>query len=418
VGLAVLFGLAPAIIGSRTELTPALRNVASGGPRRFPLRGWLALFQLALSLVALTSTAVLGQSFWNARHGDVGLSRKNVLTAWQGRADLNVERTALDRIRAVPGVRQASVAFRAPLSHSGGGVAMAIKVPGHSEFSAGQAPAVIKYNSVEGRYFQLLGIRLLKGRSFEEADREGAPRVAVISESMARRYWPNDDPIGKDIRAEEARQTYRIVGVVADAPINSIGEIPEPYFYTSWWQNPFGEHTLLIESQAAPALIAPVIRSTLAGVSPDLKRVSLVSLDDLIEDSTTSYRATAQLVAALGILGLLLAAVGFYGVIAYGVTLRTREIGIRMAIGARQADASRMVVRQALLTAVAGLAIGLPCSLAATFAIRSALFGVSPWSPPAFIGAALILLMVALAAAWLPARRAAAVDPVIALRCE
>ena len=161
-----------------------------------------------------------------------------------------------------------------------------------------------------------------------------------------------------------------------------------------------------------------MIRETLAGVSPELKRVSLVSLDDLIEDSTTFYRATAQLVAALGLLGLLLAAVGFYGVIAYGVTLRTREIGIRMAIGARQADASRMVVRQALLTAAAGLAIGLPCSLATTFAIRSALFGVSPWSPPAFIGAALILLMVALAAAWLPARRAAAVDPVIALRCE
>ena len=415
---ALLFGLAPAIIGARTQLTPSLRNIPSGGPRRFPLRGWLALFQLALSLVLLSATAVLGQSFWNARHGDIGLSRKDVLTAWQQRPDLKVERIALERIRGLPGVREVSLAFRAPLSGSGGGIAMAVTLPGHTEFSSGQSPAVIKLNSVEGSYFRVMGIRLLKGRSFTDSDGERDPRVAVISEAMARRYWPNEDPVGKDIANQEEKRTYRIVGVVADAPINNIGEFAEPYIYTSWWQNPFGEHTLLIETERGSEALAPVLRSALAEVNPELKRVSLVTMDQLIQEATTQYRAAAQLVAALGLLGLLLAAVGFYGVIAYGVTLRTREIGIRMAIGAQQTDASRLIVRQALTTALVGVAIGLPCSLAATVAMRSMLFSVSPWSPIAFSAATLILLGVAVAASWLPARRAAAVDPVVALRCE
>ncbi len=324
---------------------------------------------------------------------------------------------AANGIGALPGVRDVSVAFRAPLSHNGGGIAMSVTLPGHPEFS-GRSPVVIKFNSADYRYFRMLGIRVLKGRALNRTDTELAPRVAVISDAMARRYWPAGDPIGKHIRVTPGSQEYQIVGVVADAPINEIGEVPEPYIYTSWWQNPFGEHTVLIETQNDAAALAPIVRATLAGIEPEFKRAELFTMDELVRDAAIIYRAAAQLVAALAALGLILAAVGFYGVTAYGVTLRTREIGIRMAVGARQSDAASVVVRQALAVAAAGIGLGLPCSIGVAYGLRTILFGISPWYGPAFVVGSITMLSVAIAAALIPALRAARVDPLVALRCE
>ena len=350
---------------------------------------------------------------------DNGFGRNNVLTAWGHWKPGALDRAAIERLGGLAGVRDVTVAVRAPLSGSGSGIAMAVTLPGHPEFIGNPHPATTKCTSVDYRYFRILGIPLLRGRLLEAGDTENAPPVAVVSEAMARRYWPTGDPIGKFIRSTPGERAYQIVGVAADAPIATIGEIPEPYIYTSWWQNPLGwEHTLLVETNGDAAAAAPALRGALAEVSRDFRRMTLTSMDELIDDSANDYRRTAQLVAALAGLGLVLAAVGFYGVTAYGVTLRTREIGIRMAVGARDRDAAALVVRQALLSAAIGSALGLPCSLALAHAFRAALFGVSEWYAPAFVAASAVLLAVAVAAASIPALRAARVDPLTALRCD
>ncbi len=295
---------------------------------------------------------------------------------------------------------------------------MSVVLPGHAEFQGRENPVSIKCNMVEPGYFRLFGIRLLRGRVFQPTDTETAPRVAVISNSMARRYWPGQDPVGRFLRSSPDGHTYQIAGVVADAPINEIGEVPEPYLYTCWWQNPMNEYTFLIQTEREAAAFGPTALSALAGIRPEMKHAELFTMDQLIRDATIIRRATAQLAAALTGLGLLLAALGLYGVVAHGVALRTREIGIRMALGARERETAALVVRQAAATAGLGIAAGMPCSLAANWAIRSVLFGVSPWDPRAFLGPSAILLVVGVAAGWIPARRAARVSPLAALRHE
>ncbi len=417
-GTALFFGLAPALSGSRTDLVPALRNSAGARSRRFPVRRCLAISQLALSLVLLVTAGVLARSFWNARFGDIGIGRKNVLAVWKGRGPASLERPTLERLAALPGVRDVAVAFRAPLSGSGGGMAMSLTLPGHPEFPAAASPVRVKFNSVDGRYFGILGIPLLRGRLFTDADTDPAQPVAVISAALAQRYWPEADPIGRHLRAAPDGPDYLVVGIVADAPINTIGELPEPYFYTSWWQNPFGEHTLLVETRDEPSARAPAIRAALAELRPAFKRAEVSTMDSLIRDKAHRHRAPAMLVASLALLGLALSVVGFYGVTAYGVSLRKREIGIRMAVGARTTDAAMAVVRHALATAAIGIAAGLPCSLAATRALASTLFGVAPWYAPALLGGSAVMLAAAAAAALIPAMAAARLDPLAVLRHE
>jgi predicted permease len=295
---------------------------------------------------------------------------------------------------------------------------MHVRLPGHPEFSAGEAPVVIKYNTVEPRYFRILGIRLLRGRTFTDRDNETAPKVVVISETMARRFWPNDDPIGRYLQNAAGTEAWQIAGVVADAPINNVGEVPEPYFYTPWWQNPLGEYTMLIETEQAPLAVMPLVRSALKQIDPRLERADFSTMQELIEMRSARYRIAAQLVACLGLLGLLLTAVGLYGVIAYGVTLRTREIGIRMALGARPWETARLVLSGALKLTALGIALGLPLAFAAARSMQAMLFGVAPSHLPAFAATAAVLIVVALIASWLPARRASHVDPILALRYE
>lgn len=414
---ALFAGLYPAWSASRPEVTPLLKAAPAARGSRFAARHWLVVSQLAISLTLLVATGLLVHSFWNARHGDIGLGRKNILIAWGLRVDDASDRAALEQIRALPGVRRASVAFRAPLSPSGGGLAMHVTIPGHPQFVTA-APAVIKYTSVDRDYFALMGVPLRRGRVFSDQDSEGRPRVVVISEAMGRRYFGDGNPLDRHIRAVPDGADYRIVGVVADAPINQIGEMPEPLIYTCWWQNSMGEHAFLVETDASPLALAPAVRTVLTQAHPVLGRVDMSTLDRLVERSASEYRMAAQLAAALGLLGVVLTAIGLYGVMGYGVTLRTREIGIRMAVGAQAREAAGLIMRQAFWLSLTGIAVGLPLSLGAARALQSLLFGISPWNPtPVLMGAA-ALVMVSLVAAWLPARRAARVDPMQALRHE
>jgi predicted lysophospholipase L1 biosynthesis ABC-type transport system permease subunit len=242
--------------------------------------------------------------------------------------------------------------------------------------------------------------------------------VAVISTAMARRYWPNDDPIGNIMQTEPGGRILQIVGVVADAPIVKIGELPEPYFYTSWWQDPSNEHTLLVETAGNPTEFAPTLRVALKRMDPRLERVSVTSIEELVRVRTNVHQSGAQLVASLGVVGLLLMAAGLYGVLSYGVALRRREIGIRIALGARAAQAAGLVLRQGLGLAAAGIVLGLPLAAAAGFALRAELFGVAPWDPASYLVGVSVLLVVSLAASWIPSRRASCVDPMTVLRDE
>ncbi|MDX2154463.1 MAG: ABC transporter permease [Bryobacteraceae bacterium] len=400
----LLFGLAPAF--SATSVPKTMQ--------RFPLRNILALSQVAVSLVLTVTAGALVLSFWNTRTAPVGFARKDLLLAWLS-GEKSLQQTAIDRISALPGVTRVAVATRAPLSFSAGGMFLNVAVPGEPR------PVEIKFNTVDPNYLPLMGTRLLRGRNFTNQDRGDAPTVALINEFMARRFWPNEDPIGKYIKvAGMAKGECQIVGIVENAPINDLTEDREPYFYLPYFQGAARwEMTLLIETAAPdPMTLASAVRSTLTGIDRSLEPMALTRFADLIRYSTRGYQVKAQLVTALGILGLILTAVGLYGVVSYSVSLRTREIGLRMALGAQTRQAAGLVLKQSLTLTALGLVIGVPLASFATTKMASLLFGLDPWHPPIYIAAAAILIAAAAAAAWPSARRASRIDPMTALRYE
>ncbi len=248
---ALLFGLFPAIAASKTELNPGLKSGSGhGGSGRMKLRHWLAVSQITICVVLLTCSALLVRSFWNAQAGDVGLSRNPVLAAWTGSPSKPVGREEVDKIRALPGVRQVALAFRAPLSGSGRGLSLQVTLPGNRFFLENPAPRPIRYNDVTPEFFELMGVRLLRGRLFSDADRAGSERVMVISEGMANRFWPGEDPIGRIVQS--GSRTYRVIGMVANAPFNSLTRTEDPYVYTCFWQrNRNGEFTWLVGTTGA-----------------------------------------------------------------------------------------------------------------------------------------------------------------------
>lgn len=413
---AVLISLAPAFTAWRLRLMTVLRGGAGSGGRRRPLRIYLAVAQVALSLVLLTLASVLAASFANTRTQHLGFAQKNLLLAWvHGQERLYPE--AAQRVAAVPGVRKVGTATRAPLSISGGGMFVRMTIPGHPAFRSGERPAEIKFNNVDANFFTVMGTRILRGRTFEERDRTGAPCATIINETMARRYWPDEDPLGKWIEVSGMSEgNCQVAGIAEDAPINQIGEAREPYLYLPFW--PPWEMTLLIETEGDPGALATSVRTALLGVDRSLEPMSMVTMKDLIRYSARYYQIRAELAAVLALVGLLLTAVGLYGVMVYGVTLRTREIGIRMALGARRSKVVDLVVRQGLILAVAGSLLGIPLALAAGFAMRSMLFGVPAWHPWSFVAALVLILITAATASLVPARRAAGVDPATVLREE
>ncbi|HBY62344.1 MAG TPA: hypothetical protein DEH78_21180, partial [Solibacterales bacterium] len=418
---ALLFGLAPAWSAGRTPPAPVLKGESATGSHRVPLRNVLALAQVAISLVLVVAAGVLALSFRNTRTAELGFTRGDLLLAWVSGSQ-RFQEAAIQKIAALPGVRRVGAGTRAPMSLSAGGMFLHVVVPGHPDFAAaGARPAEIKFNAIDPNFLPVMGTRLLRGRNFTEQDRGEAPRVALVNETMARRYWPNEDAIGKYLRVEGmAKGECQIVGIVENAPINEVTEAREPYFYLPFFQGAARwEMTLLIETAMPdPQSLAGAVRTSLVEVDRSMEPMSLLRFSDLVSYSTGPYRMKAQLVGALGVLGLVLTAVGLYGVVAYSVSLRTREIGIRMALGAQTRQAAGLVLRQSLGLTAAGVAIGIPLALAATWKMASLLFGLEPWHPPVFVAAALVLLAAAFAAAWPSARRASRIEPVTALRYE
>lgn len=412
----VFFGLAPAWKSARPDLLPALKGEAAFAQagRRWPLRNWLAVAQIGVSLTLLACAGVLARSFLNTRTADLGFGRKPLLLVWlQSDAKAPEYRDIMAHFESLPGVRSVAAAIRAPLSLSSNGMFQKVSFPGRPEL-AGQPPFEIKFNAVTANFFSTMGTPILRGRGFDRSDENSGAASVMINERMAQRFFPGEDPIGKTIRV--GARDHTVIAVVKNAPINAVGEPLEPYLYLDYWPNFSSEVTFFIETQGDPAALAPAARRELKAVDPNIDPLTITTQNDLIRFSAQLYQITAELAGTLGILGLILTAVGLYGVIAFSVSQRTRELGIRMALGAGRGDTLGLVLRDVAILGVAGFALGIPLALTATHFLASLLFGVGPWDFPAFLAAAILLAAVLLAAGLRPALRATGIQPSAALR--
>ena len=433
-GLTVLsslvFGLVPALQSSRPDLVPALKDgqMIPHRERRWNARNLLVVVQVALALIVLIGAGLFVKSLRNLFAIDPGFKPENVLLVpiampreqyanqtteaqfQQIAAQQNQFYQQLaERVQALPGVVAATTASITPMSGSVG--TMNVTIEGY-QTQAGQNIG-IDYNTVGPGYHELMGIPLVQGRSFTPADRTGTPNVVVINEAMARLYFPNQNPIGKRLNIGT------IIGVTRDLKIHKLTETPLPHFDRAALQHPYGSYVrLLMRTAGEPTALVAAVRQEVKTLSPEaaIDRVTTVSAE--LENSIAAERMAAALTSVFGLIALVLAVIGLYGVMIFTVSRRTREVGIRMALGAQSHDVLKLVTGQGLRLTLVGVCIGLGGALALTRLMETMLFGVSATDPLTFAGVALLLALVALVACWIPARRATKVDPMIALRCD
>ena len=427
----LLFGLAPALQASKPDVLSALKNDASGASRRSRLRNVFVIAQIAISLVLLITAGLFLRSLQNAGSIDLGFRPEGVQTV---SFDLRTQgydeskgrefyRQLLERVTVFPGVGAVSLARMVPLN--GNNMKMGINLTG-KELSADQRSPMVGLNVVGVRYFETIQMPLLRGRTFNETDRRGAPLLAIVNETMARRFYPGSDlstALGQAFTFEGGRnldtERVSIVGVVKDAKYDTLGEDPQPFVYMPFAQSYSGEMTLHIRTEAnAAASVLAGVRHEVGALDKDLPLLNVMPMTEQIGFSLVPLRLAATVGGTLGTVGLLLAAIGIFGVVNYSASQRTREIGIRMALGAQKWDVLRLVIRQGLWLALAGVGIGLAVSCALTRTLGSLLYGVGATDPFVFIGTALLLVSVAFIASYQPARRATKVDPLEALRYE
>ncbi|HKW02982.1 MAG TPA: ADOP family duplicated permease [Vicinamibacterales bacterium] len=416
----VLFGLVPSVIAARTDVVALVKAeplTASPGRRGYGLGGALVVAQVAVSLVLLSVAAVLTKSFFETGRADLGFSRKPLLTVWATQSvPRAVGERAMAQLTALPGVKRVAAAVRAPLSLSGGGRARAIVTEDMTTPPASGYPQ-IKFNAVSATYFETLGIAVRAGRAFAPADDAGGELSVVVNEQFATEFYAGRSPIGRVLHlGTPAGPPYRIIGVVANTVINQLNETPEPYFYVPLWRDDYGELTFLIETTGDPAGLAPAVRATVKGTDARLDPRQVVTMAQYVAYSASSYQATAALSGALGLVGLLLTGLGVYGVVASRAVRRTREIGIRVALGAARGQVLRLVLAEGARVGLTGVAIGVPAALAVNRVVRTLLLGVDPWDGPALAMAVAALLAALAAATFVPAWRAMHTNPSTALR--
>jgi len=417
----ILFGLAPALRSTRPDLVGSLKSEearGSGGRRRLSLRNLLVVGQVAVSVILLAGAGLFVRSLGKAQSIEPGFEteRMAILTvslAQGGRtaeADRELLRSYLERVRALPGVERATIADRVPL-----GVTVRSRGISIEGFTApgGDDDLEIDVAAVGPEYFQTLGIPLVAGRVFESADDANAPRVAIVSEAMARAYWGRVDVVGEQVRMGEP---VEIVGVARDTKVRTLGERPRPYLYTPIGQEHPDLASVIAATSGEPGPVLELMRRELRATVANLPVFDAKTMAQHLGVALFLPRMAAGLLGAFGLLGLGLAALGLYGVIAFAVAQRTREIGIRMALGARASEVVRVVVRESVTLVTVGLAIGLAIALAATKPLGALLVGVAPGDPVTLLGVALVLVLAAVLASLVPARRAARVDPLVALR--
>jgi len=422
----LVFGLAPAIQASKTSLVSTLKGEGTGavrGVRRWTMRNALVLGEIALSVVLLTASGLVVRSLLYSRSLPLGFDRQRQLIFFDlipGVAGYDSKRSAVffdqvqEKAAALPGVRHATLARRVLLSDSGGGLERRVSIPG-VELPQGQLSIPVKFDAVDGNYFRTVGTRLIEGREFNSGDNPSTARAVIVSQTMAQRFWPGQEVLGRQIVADGT--ACQIVGVVEDAKVNRVHETPEPYMYFSFAQMPSEDGTLIVEASGNAKALTARMLSEIQRVDRNVP-VSVRTVHYLMQQAFWEDQMAAGFVGALGLLGIFLGAIGLYGVIAYTVNRRSREIGIRMALGAERRDVLQMVLGQGLTLAVIGTGIGLAASFVVMRLLSTMLYGVRPTDPLTFAGSAALVVLVALAASWLPARRAASIDPMRSLRTE
>jgi predicted permease len=418
----LLFGLAPAFRASRPDLVSALKDVTTAiGHRRrvFTLRTLLVVSEVALSLVALVAAALFARSLQRTQAIEPGFATEGVLVGEinLGREGYSKERGLLfyeqlaDRLSTLPGVRAATIAQSAPF---GGGLRRSILREGQDATRGDRI--LIQVNRVGLRYFETLGIPFTAGRDFTSGDREGAPRVVVVNQQMADTLWPGQSAIGKRFRFFGDATFTEIAGVVKDSKYNGLAEEPIPFIYEAMAQQYAPAASLHVRSSGDASGLAEPVRRLVAELDPAVTVVELEALDERVSRSLDGPRSNVTLLSVFGGLALLLAAIGIYGVTSYSVSQQTREIGIRMALGASRAGVLALVLRQSMTIIAAGLGVGLVGAALAARAIQG-LLGDTPWRDPlAYLTTIVLLAAVALVAILVPASRATRIDPLIALR--
>ena len=393
----------------------ALTRTAARAPMAQRAAIWL---QIAISFALLVSMGTLVRSFINTRTQSIGLTRNEVLLAWTQDPDPEMRQEIVNRLKAIPGVRRVAYATRAPLSLSEGGIAVQVVLPSHPEL---RDPISIKFDPVSPDFLDIIGTRVIRGRGFTQEDDQNGPPVVLINQAMAQKYWPGQDPIGQIVRLGGAFKNVgeaRVVGVTEYAPIQEIGELPEPYLYLPFHYSDMGTVTFALETGPTAMSLARPARDVLIHIRPLLDPMMVTSLPELIRYSAGQYQTMAELATALGFIGLTLTIVGLYGYLAFRVAQRRREIGIRMALGASRQATSLLVMRDTAAMGLIGLAIGLLLAAGASRLESSLVFGVSPLDALSIAGALAILAFAVAAAGWVPARRAASIDPIQVLRTE
>jgi predicted permease len=427
----ILFTLIPSLYSTRLDLTPVLKSTPSGAfseasHRRFPAGKILVVTQVAVSVILLVSAGLFVRSLSKLSAVNLGYSRENLILfrvdaapgGYKGAAIPHFQLNLLAKISAIPGLRGATVSKDGLFSHSES--ADPIAVEGYTPKAGEEMHS--RMDHVGPGYFSTLGIPILMGREIEAQDTAVSVRAAVINQTFARRFFPNTSPIGKHVRDTYSGNPAEmvVVGVAADAKYNNLREKAEPRIYAPlanpMWENPAAFYE--VRTYADPQAVAAALRQVVRETAPTLPPIEVRTMSGLVDDSLQTDRFIKQLASAFSLLALLLAAIGLYGLMAYTVSRRTKDIGIRLALGAEQGNVLWQVLRETLGLVLMGIIVGVPFALGGTHLVRSMLFGLGFADPVAILFAATLLTIVAALAGFLPAWRASQVDPMVALRYE
>lgn len=435
-----VFGFAPALQPSSLSLTDTLKESGRGssdGVHRGRLRDFIVASEFALALMLLIGAGLMSRSFFALRSVDPGFNPHNVLSmivSVAGSKESDSQRREifyrdlLDRVRAIPGVQSAGGINHLPLAGDLWGWPFAIE--GRPKPRPGDSPGAV-YRIVTPGYFETMRLPLIRGRYISDSDNAGAPGVVIVNERAARQYWPSQDPVGHHIAFDEGKTSsptwLRIIGVVKDAKQGDWADVPDAEVYLAAFQNSGfmgegGAHmaylTLVVRTSRDPAKLTSTVKNTVWSIDHDLPISSVLTMDGVVAEANAQPRFEMLLLGVFALVALIMAAVGIYGVMSYSISRRTHEIGIRISLGASRKDVFHLVVRQGMALALVGSAAGIVGALFLTRLMTTLLYGVPPTDLLTFVVVPLLLMVVALLANYLPARRAMRVDPVVALRHE